>query len=384
MKKITKKNEYDEVIDKIKESVEWYEKRNFDDKIYYLTLDNGDKLNISFSHNTIAHLLGINTENLKATGIFPKDSYEILKLVYNDSYRLYNMINQGNLTYDTFISDYIYEKLEAFQNICGINLYEIDFVCKYSKEYSYITGHPQLEADYFIGYKGNNGLLIIGLKKNGPYYYPMTNRYIDYNNEETMKFLRQMLENQRITMPTVSSIYFKENRTYSRPLYLDYNKKTSKIRILNNYAKEYNSTVDVSSGYAHLIDKLLEQFDSKSILYPALKSIFEKVTKRIRIDITDIELENGKLPEDILCLIDIYNESLNVDISAALDEHTKTVVIERDKLSEENQKHIKELEELRRELLAAKSTIESLEQENKEYKQREEETVSAMKRIYHL
>lgn len=63
-----------------------------------------------FTHNTIAHLLGIDTEYLKSTGQFTKDSYDILKLICNDSYRLYNMVNQGHLTYESFISDYAQEK----------------------------------------------------------------------------------------------------------------------------------------------------------------------------------------------------------------------------------------------------------------------------------
>lgn len=384
MKKITKKNEYDELIERIRENVDWYETRNFDDRVYNLTLDNGDKLKICFSHSTIAHLLGIKTEYLKSTGAFPKDSYDILKLVYNDSYRFYNMINQGNLTYDSFISDYATEKLEGFQNVCGIDLYNIEFVCQYTKEFSYATGHQQLEADYYIGYKALNGLFVIGLKRNGAYYYPMTNRYIDYNDEESVKFLRQMFQNQRITMPTMSSIYFKENDTYSRTLYLDYQKKASKIKTLSTYAKEYGAITEVSNGYSHALDKLLQQFDSKNVLFPALKSIFEKVSKRVSIDITDIELEYGELPEDILYLIDRYNESLNVDISAALDEHTRAVIAERDKLSEEKQRNIKELEELKRQLLDAKNTIETLKEQNLEYKTREEETIDAMKRIYHL
>ena len=183
MKKIKNKSDYDLLIEKIAENVDWYEKRNFDDRVYNLTLDNGERLKICFTHNTIAHLLGIKTEYLKSTGQFPKDSYDILKLVFKDSYRLYNMICQGHLTYDSFVSDYAYEKLEGFQSICGVDLYNMEFACKYSKEYSYVTGHPQLEADYYIGYKSNNGLYIIGLKKNGNYYYPMTNRYIDYSDE---------------------------------------------------------------------------------------------------------------------------------------------------------------------------------------------------------
>lgn len=384
MKMITTKSQYDELIEKIRDNIEWYEKRNFDDKVFNLRLDNGEKLKIIFSHNSVAHLLGIQTEYLKTTGLFPSDSYDILKQLCNDSYRLYNQVVQGHITYDSFISDYASEKLEGFQNICGIDLYNMEFVCKYSKEYSYITGYPQLEADYYIGYRNNNSLYILGLKRNGAYYYPMTNRYIDCKDEEGLKFLKQMLENQKLTMPVLSSIYFKESGTYSRNLYLDYQKKAAKLRTINNYAKKYNSSVDVSVGYSYVLEKLLKQFDSKNVLFPALKSIFEKVSKRIRIDLTDIELEFGELPEDILVLIDSYNSSLNVDISAALDEHTKLVEEENQKLRESNGKNLEELEELKRQLLEAKNTINTLQSENSEYKQREEETVSAMKRIYRM
>lgn len=372
MKKIKNKSEFDELIEKINICLEWYEKRNFDDMIFNVVLDNGEKIKISFHHKTIAHLLGIKTEYLKTTGLFPKDSYEILKLLCNDSYRFYAMVFQGHLTYDSFISDYADDKLREFTNACGINLRDIDFVCKYSKEFSYITGYPQLEGDYYIGYKTNYGVLVVGFKKDGEYYVPITNRPINYDDDEAMEFLNHLLENQSITMPSMSSIYYKKSKTYSNTSPVNDQKKAGKIRVLKNYAKNYNATVDVSGGYIYIIEKLLKQYNSKNILFPALKSIFEKVSKRVMIDVTDIELEFGELPEDILCLIDSYNSSLNVDISAALDEHTKSVMSERDRLSEENQRHIKELEELREELLRIKALNEQLQTENNGYREREE------------
>ena len=54
------------------------------------------------------------------------------------------------------------------------------------------------------------------------------------------------------------------------------------------------------------------------------------------------------------------------------------------KLKESNSRHLEDLEELKRQLLEAKITITSLQSENSEYKQREEETISVMKRIYNL
>ena len=323
MKKIKNKFEFDELIEKIKESISWYERKNFDDKIYNLTLDNGEKLRIVFGHSSIAHLLGINTEYLKSTGSFPNDSYNILKQVANNSYRLYNMIMQGNLTYDSFISDYAYEKLDSFTNICGINLYDIDFVCKYNKENSYITGYPQLEADYFIGYKGTNGYSIIGLKRNDDCYYPMTNRYIEYDNEEEMKFLKQLLTKQVITMPTVSSIHFVSTDSNSRALYLDYNKKCSKIRRLKDYAQNYDSIIDVGVGYSFILEKLVREKDNNSNTTPLLAFLFDRISKRVKIDCNEVELKFGLLSEEVLTIIDNYNASIDTDISAAMDAETK-------------------------------------------------------------
>lgn len=384
MKKITNKNQYDKLIEKATGCLEWYEKNNFDDKVYNLTLDNGDKLKISFDHSTIAHLLGFNTEYLKSTGSFPKNSYEILKMICNDSFRLYNMIVRGNLTYDSFISDYAEDKMDGFTNICGINIYDMEFVCKYSKEYSYITGNPQLEADYYIGYRIGNILHVIGFIKNGDYYYPMTNRYIDFKDEEELEFLKQMLENQVITMPVSSNIYFKKNNALSNTIYLFDQKKPQKIKTLKEYAKTYKSTIDVSSGYDYAIEKLLKQYNSSNTKTPLLNKIFESIVERVHINIKELENEFGGISEEIFDLINKYNKSLNKDISAALDEHTRKVEEENSYLTSEKQKHIKELEDLKRQLLEAKSTIETIQKENSEYKAREEETVDVMKRIYHL
>ena len=377
MKKISKKVEFDELIDKVNECIKWHYRRNFEDKVYNLLLDNGEELRIVFSNSSIAHLLGVDTEYLKTTGLFKGNSYDILKSICNDSYRLYNMVSGGHLTYDNFISDFALEKVNGFRNICGIELYNIEFICKYSKDNSYITGHQQLEGDYYIAYKTENGLFVIGLKKSGDYYYPMTNRFIDLNDEESKKFLNVLLDNQTITMATYSYLYFRNTRSRSDKIYVDYNKKASVIRQLKYYAKSYDAIVDVSTGYSYIIEKLLQKFDSNSNFYPILNKIFEYIRKRVKINIDKIEKEFGKLPEDILSLINDYNNSLNVDISSALNEHTKAIMLESDELRTKNSEYIKELEKLKEELLRVKKLNEQLEIENAGYKERED----AIKRV---
>ena len=371
MQKIRNKSEFDNLIEEINKKIKWYQKKNFEDKVYNLVLDNGEKLKIVFTYGSVAHLLGIDTEYLKTTGLFKEKSYEILEQVCNDSYRLYNMIREGHLNYDRFISDFAYDKVNSFENICGIDLYNMEFICKYSRENSYITGYPQLEGDYYIAYKAENGLFIIGLKKNGEYYFPMTNRYIDYNNPDSMKFLDTLLTKQNITMATFTNIYFKNTNSYSQNLYVDYIKKASVIRKLMQYSKNYDANVDVSSGYGFVIEKLLQKFESNSNMYPLFNKIFEYIIKRVKIDIKKLEKKFGILPEEIMSLINEYNNSLSVSIENAMNEHTRKITSERDRLSEENQRHIAELEALKQELLDAQSLIEQLQTENAAYRQRE-------------
>lgn len=390
MQKIRNKAEYDDLIADISECLEWYERKGIEvndyssqDKrkklqiIYNLTLDNGDKLRLAFTHNNIAHLLGVDTEYLKTTGLFKGDSYSILKEVCNDSYRLYSMVKDGHMIYDNFISDFAYEKVQGFKNICGIDLYNIEFICKYSKDNSYITGYQQLEGDYYIAYRSDNGLFIIGFKKNDNYYYPMTNRYINFEDEQSVAFLNTLLTNQSITMPSMSSLYFVNNDSYSKTMYVDYTKKAKMIRSLMQYNQKYNVYVDVSSGYSFVLEKLLKKFNENDNMYPICNKMFEYIQNRVSIDVKELEREFGIIPDDIKTIIDGYNGSLSKDLSAALDEHTKIVMSERDRLSEENQRHIKELEELKKELLETQTLISQLRIENEGYRERE----SSIKRI---
>lgn len=364
MQKIRNRSDFDKLIEKIDDCYAWYNTKQFEDMVYNLKLDNGENLRICFTPYNCAHLLGIDTEYLKSTGLFKGSSNQILEQICNDSYRLYSLVQQGHLNYDNFISDFAFDKVSSFKRICGIDLYNIEFICKYSKDNSYITGSEQLEGDYYIAYKENDGLSIIGFKKNNNYYYPMTNRYVDYSSEESISFLNTLLTKQTITMPTYSSIYFKSNSVSTKPLFINYNKKSEIIRDLLNYADRYGAYVDVSVGYGYIINKLIQKFEDNSNLYPILNVIFDSISKRVKIDITKLTKEFYSLPKEIISLIDIYNNSIDQSINNALDERTKEIISERDFLREEREKQIKELKLLREELLKKEELIKKLNEEN--------------------
>ena len=368
MKRITNRSEFDELIEKINGCIEFYEKNKFSEKIYNLMLDNGEKIRICFDNNTVAHLLGIDTEYLKTTNLFKGKSYEILKKVCNDSYRLYTMIKDGHLIYGNFISDFAFEKVENFEQICGIDLDNIEFVCQYKKENSYITGHNQLEGDYYIAYKNDDRLIIIGLKKKGEYYYPMTNRVLDLNDEKSKSFLDTLLKNQSITMPTYYNYNHRNleghNVTQNRSnVYLDYNKKATIIKNLLEIGEEYECSVDVSVGYGFIIDKLISKFDSNkktsSGFQIAFQIAFEYILQGKKINIKKVKNNCGDLPEEIIGYMESYNQTINTKASK---EGTNESSYRTD---------INELESLKKQLLEQTARIKELEQINAGYQERE-------------
>lgn len=145
-REIANKADFDNLVEKIEGCLTWYEKRNFDEKVYKLCLANGDNISIIFPKQTIAHLFGIKTEYLKSTNLFKtKSSYDMLKEICNDPYKVYKLVNNGYLTYNSFISPYADDKTENFISNCGMSdINSIEFICPYVKEYSFITGKQQL------------------------------------------------------------------------------------------------------------------------------------------------------------------------------------------------------------------------------------------------
>lgn len=381
MIKNMKRFEYEDLVDRLKECLDWYDRRflkwdnqsgkDILDISYNLQLDNGDRLRLEFMPKNIPHLLGINTVCLKAKGLYRAESYDILKSVCDDSYRLSREVSVGRLKYSDFISDFADDKAESFKKICGVDLTNIAFVCKYDKEKSYITGQEQLDADYYIAYKGDNKLYVVGFKKEGNSYLPITNRIVYFDDEESIKFLDRLLNNQIITMPTfVYSYYYSLGRS-GKTFYLLYENKKEKIKLLNDYSEKYNATIDISDGYLYVVDKLVQSFKSNESLMPIYEKIFYYISKHVIIDIASLQKEFGGIPDSIISLIEIYNNSIEKSIEEALDSKTKAVILERDKISKENERHIKELEELKKELLEKQAMIERLQQENKGYQERE-------------
>ncbi len=383
MKLVTNLSTFEELAEKIKKCISFYERKQMSKIIYNLHMDNGEDISISFVDNNIAHLLGIDTEYLKSTGYFKGSSYNILKEVIDNPYRVSKMVRDGHLNYKSFISDYAFDKTENFQLLCSFDLSKLEFICSYSKD-RFITANSRkntenavystdiipLEGDYYIAFNTKDKLVILGLKKNGRRYYPMTNRIINFDNNEEMDFLYNLLANQNITAPTYINKY--DSRRYyniGKKFYIYTKEKIEKLRRLSFYREEYGCSVDVASGYLFTCQRLNNNYRNNEELPSISKDISSFMERRLPIDISYFESKYQSVSKDIISIIESYNASLTKSIEEAKDEHTKKIEEERDALHSLNEKHLKELEELRREVLAYKKKNEDLSIENQGLKE---------------
>lgn len=381
-REIVNKADFDNLVEKIEGCLTWYEKRNFDEKVYKLCLANGDNISIIFPKQTIAHLFGIKTEYLKSTNLFKtKSSYDMLKEICNDPYKVYKLVNSGYLTYSSFISPYADDKTENFIGNCGINdINSIEFICHYVKEYSFITGKQQLEGDYYICYRKPNGLLILGLKKEGKYYQPMTNRVIDFNDRDSKEFLSQLLTNQNITM--ISTIMLNNGYDDSKKIFYDYNEKIKKIKLLRSYAEDYDSTVEIDRDYLFVLEKYSKMFNLSKELDDVLSFISEAMQNKCPINLNKLKSTGVCLTESMINMINEYNKSLEKELTTlSTSTYVKKAKAERDKLREEFVELTNKFNELMSSNNELTQKIASLEDENTKLKEENQEHIAKESKI---
>ena len=303
--------------------------------------------------------MGIKTEYSKSTKLLKgKSSYEILEEICADPYKICKLVSDGHLTYSSFISPYADDKADNFMNNCGINdINSIEFICSYIKEYSFITGKQQLEGDYYIYYGKTDGLLILGLKKEGIYYQPMTNRIIDLNDKESKEFLGQLLTNQHIT--TLSTIMLGNEYGESKKIFYNNEEKIKKVKTLNAYSEEYDATVEVGKDYMFILEKFSKLYNFSKELDDISTFISNTMQNKCPVNLSKLQEKNVTLSESMISMINAYNLSLEKELtSEGANIYAKKTKEERDKLREEFIK-------IQTELAAAISVNEKLVQENK-------------------
>ena len=356
MLNIQTKEEFDNIVEKIKENVRKYEKF-LNDIRYKLFLSNGEVLNIEYPESCIPHILGINLEYIKMLGIYKqKSSYELMKEFLNDSYSAYKKANDLNKIF----SDYVDIKNNNFNDILKINLLDIKLVIEYKKDRIY--GHDILESpcEYYILTQKNGKLLLLGLIKQNGKYVPQTSQELDLKNEKDNQNLKNILYKQHIMF--CNALHYSNNIEDSiKKIYLSEQQKSDRLLYLKSTANRYSSVVRVERDYESALSRLIENKTNMN----NYKGIIQNITLSIsRNEIIDISNFDTQLDDDICELINAYNNSR---FNANHEEKYSEIKSEYEKLKQELELLRKCNEELQKENEEKDTEIGKLRQENNEY-----------------
>lgn len=310
-------NKYLDILDKIENYLDWYFDYEMPNTRYKLFLSNSEKIEIDFSDRVLPHLLGIDINFLRSTGHYIGNSSSILNDILKSPDILLSRIKDGHIKEEQVFSKYIDKKLANFKNICNLNIFGIEFIVKYEKEKSYITGEEKLEGDYYIAIKdklNRDKISIVGLKlnKNG-IYQPMTNMQFEEYSDEYRKFLNKVLKGQTVTIAQtlIKNVIDEYGDLSQNKYFYDRNQKINKIKTIKRYAEEYKSVVNVSDDCIFYIDKVQNLYEEKNKTIEIIKEITEKIDSNNIIDAVELETKYGDIPSYLLKLIGTHNDSLS-------------------------------------------------------------------------
>lgn len=303
----------------INEIIDYIEGTKNSEKRFRLFLSNGDKINYNIPNNSIAHLLGIDTNYLMSTGLFSsKTSFDLLKEMCNNAFKLNKCRIQGQIDYKQLFSKYILSKVESFKENIKVNIFQTEFICKYNSEITYCTSEKNEKYDYIIVRKYQDGKIgLLGIVRKGNYYVPMSNQIFE-NYETAEDSLNDLIRNQEITLIsginiTNADVCNDYNKTYN--LYTD--SKLEKLRNMKFYKNQFNTIIDVSQDSEYFMQMANENYSNMN----EDKDLIDKIVDSIKNgQLIDIEIfRNTNLIKIIESFNDfICNNSMSADSSVSV------------------------------------------------------------------
>lgn len=365
------------LFDDIKEIINFIEISQYQNRRHRIFLGNGDRINFSIPNDTIAHLLGINTNYLISTGRFNStNSFEVLKEMCENPYRLNQLYHDGIIKYENLFSPFITNKLEGFRENIKINIEETEMVCKYNSSRTFISEETSQKYDYIIIKKYQDGKIgILGLVNKESYYVPMSNQLF-YSFEEAKETLDAYIKNQEVSIMTGVNVFNTET-DYDKTYYLSLNNKINKIKNIKHYKQLYNCSLDLSGDYEYTVGRLVQNrtdhYEDNDLIDIIVNSI--KEGKLIDTNVfRDTNL--SKIIEsfnDYLCETQIGKNSSVTESYSTLKHDLEVLREDLAKLKTENSNLITTNRELT-------EKVANLEIENTEYKESEEKILQILNR----
>lgn len=366
------KYELSEIFDKLDKLLQRYfdkeNEYNFDDeteekrrndlskKSYLMFLSNGERIKIKIPKSSIPHLLGINTEYLKSTGLYKgMNSYEIMLEFIKNSNDAFQKHESGIINLDKILSPYLNQKLDSLVENLNINTNCCEMICKYDRGKTYGYSADFDDMSYLILQKKNEKyyVLKLAMSEDGT-CFPMSNQVFN-TYEECKEILSSYLIYQELTLLNNLWVYY-NNSIIGKFYILEYERR-ERLEKLKKLSEDFECTPNVIADFIFS----LKIRDDKRQGNIRTSNIIEKLCDCIKNKkVFDISLTNVE-QEDILKIIETYNDSLFSAINAATDNSYSD-------LQTKNMNLEKELERLRLENKSLSDTVNYRDEELDEVK----------------
>lgn len=319
----------------------FYEKDDEDYKIdlskrrYIMYLSNGDSFKIKILKNSIPHLLGIDTDYLKKTGLYKSDmgTYDVMLQFIRNAKGAYSKHKEGIIDLNKIISPYIEEKLESVYNNLIIKTSNCCMVCKYDSKKTYGYSMESDKMSYLILQQKNDKYYVLKLGKSGEegLFYPMSNQVYNTYDEFCEKFSVSLI-NQEVTL--LNGIKFSTNGyTYDNGFNIQPYERKPKLMQLRKLAVDLNCTPNVLYDYIYSIGVMNDKRNSNLEDSEILLKLGNCMIKKIPFDLT----KECVVSEQLITLINNYNNSLfmenSLDANTKFSDMTKENVLLKQKLS---------------------------------------------------
>ena len=340
----------------------FYEKDNFEHKTdlskksYLMFLSNGDRIRVKIPKTSIPHLLGINTEYLKSTGLYKgMNSYEIMLDFIKNSNEAFQKHESGIINLDKILSPYINKKLDSLTENLNINTNCCEMICKYDRGKTYGYSADFDDMSYLILQKKNEKyyVLKLAMSEDGT-CFPMSNQVFN-SYEECQEALSSYLIYQELTLLSNLWVYYNNSTVGKFPI-LEWNRK-QKLEKLKKLSEDFECTPNIIADFIYSL-KIRDNKRQGNIRTSNIIEILCDCIKNKKV--FDISLTNVD-QEDILKIIETYNDSLFSEITASTDNSYSD-------LQNENISLKKEIERLRLENKSLSETVNYRDEELNEVK----------------
>ena len=279
-------------------------------KAYIMKFSNGELINFSFYEQSFAHLVGIQINKLKESGLVPKNlqANDILEFIFFNPERFYRLIIQNGYKATYFISSYYKEKISVMKNIYGFLPASLEFIVKFDSNKAFLVNDElKPNVEYLLGYKIGDGYGMIGIKKSSyGNYYPLTVLYYDKDS------LKELLKYQTLLLPTYTKVKNIENEIISEyGLYEQ--EKIKKLKIYNSvFERQYGCVTNLTSDYIRTLEHTTNHLSEEK----EQNRRFKEENYELQVSNINLSKENDTLKQEVKklkAILKITGANENID-----------------------------------------------------------------------